>query len=100
MKVDRTPDGYYADLNATTGGTEVCLGYKKTTLNLQDLTNHWLMAMEESRSDKHAVEGLHCPAVLSALKSDEVRDSTAVIGPNSNGAPGTRTLQVNSTDGL
>lgn len=29
MKVDRSPDGHLADLNMNSGGTEVCLCYKK-----------------------------------------------------------------------
>lgn len=29
MKVDKTPDGHFADLNMNSGGTEVCLCYKK-----------------------------------------------------------------------
>lgn len=35
MKVDRSPDGHFADLNMNSGGTEVCLCYKKEVRSIQ-----------------------------------------------------------------
>ncbi|KAE9344389.1 hypothetical protein PF008_g9243 [Phytophthora fragariae] len=44
MKVDKSPLGYVADLNSTSGGTEVFLGYKKKVACLNDLHKLWLFA--------------------------------------------------------
>ncbi|KAG6572886.1 Brefeldin A-inhibited guanine nucleotide-exchange protein [Phytophthora cinnamomi] len=44
MKVDKSPLGHVADLNSTSGGTEVFLGYKKKAASLSDLHKLWLFA--------------------------------------------------------
>lgn len=36
MKVDKTPDGHLADLNMHSGGTEVCICYKKKVCPIPD----------------------------------------------------------------
>jgi hypothetical protein len=38
MKVDKSPFGHVADLNSTSGGTEVFLGYKKKVRFIQKIS--------------------------------------------------------------
>ncbi|KAG1711570.1 hypothetical protein DVH05_008819 [Phytophthora capsici] len=44
MKVDKSPFGHIADLNSTSGGSEVFLGYKKKVAGISDLHKMWLFA--------------------------------------------------------
>lgn len=44
MKVDKSPFGHVADLNTSSGGTEVFLGYKKNVANISAIYKKWLFA--------------------------------------------------------
>lgn len=75
LKVDKSPDGHYADLNATTGGTEVCLSYKKDLESLKGVANHWVKIGEALRVQRN---GLHLQGMCEepASKGDEIRDTS------------------------
>ncbi|KAF1782177.1 MABP domain [Phytophthora cactorum] len=93
MKVDKSPLGHAADLNANSGGTEVLLGYKKKVASISDLHKKWLFAsvtptqvLERARSPPPAPS---TPGKLKqlrsafALKAAEVREQELITAPHS-----------------
>ncbi|KAG7384054.1 hypothetical protein PHYPSEUDO_003024 [Phytophthora pseudosyringae] len=93
MKVDKSPLGHIADLNSTSGGTEVFLGYKKKVASISELHKMWLFAsvtppqiLERVRSPPPAPS---TPGKLRqlrsafALKATEVREQEPLTAPSS-----------------
>ncbi|KAK1947378.1 Brefeldin A-inhibited guanine nucleotide-exchange protein 1 [Phytophthora citrophthora] len=93
MKIDKSPFGHIADLNSTSGGSEVFLGYKKKVASISDLHKMWLFAsvtppqlLERARSPPPAPS---TPGKLRQLRSaftpkaTEVREQEPIAAPSS-----------------
>ncbi|KAL4099478.1 hypothetical protein PRIC1_007282 [Phytophthora ramorum] len=94
MKVDKSPLGHVADLNSTSGGTEVFLGYKKKVSCISDLHKLWLFAsvtppqvlergsQRNPRSPPPSTGKLQQLRSAFSLKATEVREQELLVEPS------------------